>query len=298
MRALPALAALTLLAACGGASPDPGLDRLVRVRGAQWVAAALPPEGSGPAVSFVDVRAPNVLPGEGAVRVSGRAAPGAWALNLATDREDSHWVLPVGLPDSEVPQELSWEALLDFSRALAPGPLELRVQAAGASGEPGPLTTVALEVLPLVPPGALVVTLEWDANVDADLLVVDPAGVTLGGKNLNTWSPPPPGSPPGPPGAANSGGVLDQDSNANCVLDGRRRENAVWSQAAPAGHYRVLVALARTCGLGATRFQVTVRREGEVLTSAGGALYASDALAYPDEPQKAAGVLALEFDLP
>jgi hypothetical protein len=287
-----------LLAGCGGATSDPGLDLQLQVRGAQLVRGPLPAGGAGPTVTFVDVRAPRVTPGDGAIRVGGRTSLGAYALNLATDRDEAYWVLPSGYPDSEVQGELSWEALLDFSRALEPGPFQLLVQATDGDGQPGAVTAASFEALPLYPPGELVVTLEWAANADADLLVEDPAGVTLGGKNVNTWSPSPPGSPPQPPDAWMSGATMDFDSNANCVIDGRRRESAVWSATAPAGRYRVLVALAQSCGLASSAFQVSVRRQGTVLATTSGVLYESDALGYPQEPPKAAGVLALEFDVP
>lgn len=287
-----------VLVSCAGSTADPGADLQLRVRGAQLVRAPLPDSAGGPAVTFVDVRAPRVLPGDGAVRVGGRTTAGVYALNLAIDREDAYWIISSGFPDSEVPGDLSWEALLDFSRALAPGPFALRVQAADGDGVPGPVATGAFEALSLYPSGELVVTLEWDANADVDLFVVDPNGVTLGGKNLNTWSPSPPGSPPQPPDAWQDGGTLDFDSNANCVIDGRRRENAVWSAAAPSGHYRVQVGLARTCGVASTPFVVTVRVRGEVIATSAGVLYESDALGYPTEPTKAAGILAAEFDLP
>lgn len=293
-----AIAALCALCGCRGATPDPGLDLQMRVRGAQLVRAALPAEAGGPAVTLVDVRGPRVSPGDGAVRVAGRTAGGAFALNVAIDRDDAHWVLESGLPDSEVPGELAWEALLDFSRALAPGPFQVRLQAVDGEGRPGPVAEATLEALPLYPLGALVITLEWDQNLDADLLVETPSGVLLGGKNLNTVSQPPPGGSPLPPDAFLDGGVLDQDSNANCVLDGRRRENAVWSASAPAGHYRVFAALAQTCGVDSSQFEVTVRREGELVGRALGALRASDALSYPGQPPQAPGVLALELDVP
>ena len=290
--------ALGLCLGCGGATPGQGLDLAMRVRGGQLVRRPLPVAGNGPLLTFLDVRAPRVVPGEAGTLLSGRTAAGAFSVNIGTDREAAYWIVPTGVEDSAVPGELSWQALLDFSRLLKAGPFQVLVQATDRDGHPGQVSAARYEALSLVPNGELVVSLEWDANVDADLLVVDPTGVTLGGKNINTWSPAPPGSPLDPPDAYKSGGILDQDSNANCNLDGRRRENAVWQTAAPSGHYRAMVALARSCGLARTSYQLTVRRRGEVIASAAGALYESDALAYPMEPLKAAGVWAAEFDVP
>ena len=283
---------------CSGARSDPGLDLQLRVRGAQLVRRALPAPAGGPLVTFVDVRAPRVVPGEGGTLVSGRTVRGAFAVNIGSDREDSYWIVPTGVEDSAVPGELSWQALLDFSPSLKPGSFELRVQATDGTGKPGEVSRAPYQALPLYPDGDLVVSLEWDANVDADLLVRDPSGVTLGGKNLNTWSAPPPGEPQAPPDAYKTGGILDQDSNANCLIDGRRKENAVWQSAAPKGRYVVLVALVRGCGLNSTSYRVTVRRQGKIISTVGGDLSASDALAYPQEPLKSPGVWATEFDVP
>ena len=47
-----------------------------------------------------------------------------------------------------------------------------------------------------------------------------------------------------------------------------------------------------------TSYRVTVRRQGTVLTTAGGALWASDALSYPEQPLQAAGVWVTEFEVP
>lgn len=295
---LLAITVCFLCTACGGATPDQGRDLRLRVRGAQLVRKPLPAPNGGPNVTFVDVRAPRVVPGEGGTPISGRTAAGAFAVNVATDREDAYWIVTTGVEDSAVPGELSWLALLDFSRTLEPGPFQLLVQATNSSGKGGVVSRTPYEALPLFPDGELVVSLEWDANVDADLLVVDPAGVTLGGKNINSWTPPAPGQPLAPPDAFKTGAFLDQDSNANCNIDGRRRENAVWKTIVPPGQYRVLVALTRPCGLGGTAYRLTVRRQGTSIASAVGTLFASDALGYPDEPVKAPGILAIEFNVP
>jgi hypothetical protein len=281
----PLAAAALLCCACSGSTRDPGLDLQLRVRDAQLVRAPLPQGAGGPAVTLVDVRAPRVEPGESGVRLGGRAAADTFALNLGLDREDAYWVLPSGLFDAEVPTELSFEAQLDFSRALAEGPFAVRVQAVNSDGVPGDALNAAFEALPLYPPGALVISLEWDANVDADLYVETPDGVLLGGKNVNTQS-------------SSGAGILDFDSNANCTIDGRRRESAVWSATAPPGRYRVLAALAQTCGLESTRFTVTARASGQPLGAAQGALFASDARNDPTAPTSAPGVLALELELP
>jgi hypothetical protein len=302
---MPRAARATLLvawAAAGcssGTTSDPGLDLGLRVHGAQLVRAALPTPGAGPKVTFVDVQAPRIMPGDANHPLSGRTEGSAYAVNIAIDRDQAYWIVPTGVQDTGFPGELTWEASLDFARSLAPGPFQVEVQATDKDGQPGPVSTAAFEALPLIPSGALVVTLEWDADVDADLLVQDPTGIILGGGRINTYMPPPPGTGLPPPGAWKDGGMLDVDSLANCVPDGRRRENAVWANPPPPGHYTVWAALARSCGLWGTHFVVTVRRNDNVVTTTEGALYASDALSYPDptQPPKAPGVWAADFDV-
>jgi len=78
-----------------------------------------------------------------------------------------------------------------------------------ASGPPGP------------PAGALVVSLEWDTEADLDLHVVTPDGVEIWAGNINSYQAPPPGTPVDP-AAWQAGGILDLDSNAGCVIDGRQ----------------------------------------------------------------------------
>lgn len=295
----PAHLALPLaLAACGGATADPGLDLQMRVPGAQLVRAPLPAAQSGPNVTLIEVPIARVQAGSARNRFGGRTALGAFAVNIAVDREaSSYWIVPTGVADPAT-GELTWQAVLELAKTLDPGAMKLQVQAVDEGGRTGPVAESPLEVVSLFPTGELVVTLEWSADVDADLWVTDPTGATLSPKNINTWAAPPPGNGQPDPDAWKSGGMLDIDSNANCVIDGVRRENAVWAKAPTPGHYTVRVALARPCGVPSAGWQVTVRRRAQVIATAGGELYSSDAYSYPQQPPQADGVLALEFDVP
>jgi hypothetical protein len=286
------------LVGCGAATTDPGLDLWMRVRAAQLVRQPLPSPAGGPAISSLDVRSRQFFPGEARNSFGGRAGGSAHAVNLALEGQDAYWVVPVGPFDEAVREELTWRASVDFAPFLPVGPFTLLAQAVDAAGTPGEHARAALEALSVVPAGELVVSLEWDAQVDADLVVVDPLGVVLSQKNINTWSPPPPGAPQPPPGAPRVGGVLDFDSNANCVLDGRRRENAIWTQPPPSGRHQVLVSLASACGLPRATFVVTVRKSGELVQRAGGALYEADARGSATDEDASLGVAVLEFDVP
>jgi uncharacterized protein YfaP (DUF2135 family) len=146
-----------------------------------------------------------------------------------------------------------------------------------------------------VPQGALVVSLSWDDGADLDLHVVDPNGVEIDKRNINSYQPPPPGAPPEPPGTTHDGGVLDLDSNAQCVADGVRAEHVVWTDAPPRGHYVVRVDTASMCGEAAARWRVEVLLGGAQVAAAQGTSTDADTrFAH----ELGAGVLAVEFDVP
>ena len=134
------------------------------------------------------------------------------------------------------------------------------------------------------------ISLEWDTQADLDLLVTDPLGVQIGPKNLNSYEPPPPGEPPDPPDAWREGGILGLDSNSGCVLDGVRRENAVWVQPPPPGRYVVQVAMTQPCGQVRASFRVVARTPDGEIARAEGVLYEIDA-------RIPGGLRALEFTL-
>ena len=88
------------------------------------------------------------------------------------------------------------------------------------------------EANPLNPPatGDLVVTLTWDTESNLNLHVGDPDGADIYWGNQSSQ----------PPFAFNqpdsgSFGYIDYDSNANCVIDGLRREDVIWPDPPPSG---------------------------------------------------------------
>jgi hypothetical protein len=90
--------------------------------------------------------------------------------------------------------------------------------------------------------------------VDLDLVVKTPNGVVVGGKSVTT-------APAGTTVSAASGGsfgVLDHDSNRNCVIDDIDREDVVWQTSPLAGTYLVWVNLANACGRPAVHFTVSL----------------------------------------
>ena len=97
--------------------------------------------------------------------------------------------------------------------------------------------------------GDVQVTLRWDNAADLDLHVIDPLGDEIYYSQAT----------------APSGGLLDVDANANCVLMSQPVENIFWPYGgAPVGSYQVSVFYYEACNTGPTDFTVTIRVNGEV----------------------------------
>ncbi len=98
-------------------------------------------------------------------------------------------------------------------------------------------------------------SLTWNAAVDLDLIVQTPSGARVGGKNVTT-------APPGTSvkaAAGGSNGVLDHDSNRNCVIDGIQREDIAWQTAPAAGTYEGVGPTSfSACGTPAVSFTVSL----------------------------------------
>jgi hypothetical protein len=296
-RASIGFAAITAaaLSACDGASSDLGLDAWMRVSGAQYVEGS-PPEGSaGPEVVSVDLSSNQIRAGQIGKPLSAALDPRATAAAIGLEGDRGYWIVPAGLPDVQAPDFPTFHVELSFAPDLAAGEYSLDVHAADVDGRLGPP-----RVLPLtasgepVPAGALVVTLHWDTEADLDLHVVDPAGVEIYKRNINSYEPPPPGQVPDPT-AWQKGGLLDVDSNAACVIDGRRRENVIWKDAAPSGHYVVRVDTFSLCGEASAAWRIDVRKAGAVLAHAEGRSGPIDEQMPHD---RGAGVFALDVVVP
>lgn len=291
------LAALSaaLPSACDGASSDPGFDALLRVEGAQFVAGSPPASGSGPEVVSVDLSSNQIRAGEIGKPLAAALDPSATAAAIGIEGDRGYWIVPAGLPDVQAPAFPTFHVQLSFAQELAAGEYALDVRAADAQGDFGPAETLPLTASgEPVPEGALVVSLRWDTEVDLDLHVVDPAGVEIYKRNINSYEAPPPGQAPDPT-AWQKGALLDFDSNARCLIDGRRRENVIWKDAAPPGPYLVRVDTFSLCGEAFASWTVEVRRAGAVLARAAGRSGPTDEQMPHD---RGAGVLALDVDVP
>jgi hypothetical protein len=220
-------------------------------------------------------------------------AANAVALGLVGDR--GYWILPAGLPDVQVPDELTFSASLSFSPLLPLGPRELEARAVDRSGRFGPVRAAPLEVQGSAEPaGQLVVSLRWTNRADLDLRVTDPRGVEVWARNINSYTPPLPGAPVEPDGPL-AGGVLDFDANGACIPTGRRRENVVWTQPPPSGRYLVRVDAPSLCREPSAPWSVQVVLRGATIGAAEGVALEADT-----RPPHGlgAGRLAVEFTVP
>ena len=277
--ALLALLALLENAACDGVSADRGLDAEMVVSGAQFFAGAMPAAAAGPAVVSFDLSSNALYAGEIDKPLRGALAPAATsaAIGLAGDR--GYWVVPAGLPEIAAPGFPTFDVTVSFAETLRPGSYELVVRAVDdlshfGAPEARELTARAAPQ----PEGALIVSLRWDTEADLDLHVTLPGGATI-------WK----------GDTTDSGGSLDVDANASCVLGGRRQEDIVWKDAPPPGRYAVRVDTFSLCTAAFSDWSVEARLGSALLGRAAGESLPTDTFVTHD---RGAGILALEFDVP
>jgi len=237
----------------------------------------------------------EVVRGDADVRLDGRLAPGGVALHIQAVGDPDHWVLPAGGVDFVVEDELQFSAQLELSYAIQSDTIEIDLAASDADGRLGPLTRTTLAVLPDVPPSRLQVSLGWDTPVDLDLHVIDGNGVVIGAKNIAAYEPPV--GQVGDPDAWMQGGFLDYDSNRQCSLDLRNRENVLWMMEPPSGTYTVYAHLFSPCDAPAVNLVAVVQQDGEVRVQARSTLYAFDSRTHDDE-NNPPGLRLVTFDIP
>jgi hypothetical protein len=272
------LAMLPLLAGCDdtGVLVSPIALEPIQVQGGQFFSGPLP-TGTGPTVDFINTSA-SVFPA-GAINktLTGDADMGATAVLLRfTDVGSGYWSVPVGMPDIAAPNgELTWTALCSFSQDIPPGPHPLVFNAIDANGNAGPAPgqnqTETLKFLSPVPTGDVVISLTWDSSADLDLHLVAPDGTELDSQHPNTAAMRVDGGLPA--GTA----VLNRDSNAGCIQDGYRAEDAVFADQPAPGKYTLRVDMFSSCGAPTADYVVTVTVQGVVKGTFKGFLIAADA---------------------
>jgi hypothetical protein len=295
VRLTVAVAALTLAAGCSGATTDPGLDALLRVPGAQFHRGAAPAAMTGPKLGQFTNASSIIRPGELNAPVSGVATRDTTGIAIYLVGDPGYWIIAPGAEDGGLAGQLDFSAKLSFSPLLPDGTYSVIGRAVNAAGQFGPPTTLTLNTPPDTPTAStLLVSLRWDTEADLDLHLVIPDGTEIWSDKINSFNPPPPGQMVDA-GAYKSGGILDFDSNSNCVIDGRRLENIYWTETPPSGHYIARVDTWSLCGVPQANWHLDVTLNGNPLGSAAGSSLDSDA-ALPHG--KGDGLTALQFDVP
>lgn len=275
---------------------DTGADATMHIAGAQFFRGSMPAgSASGPAVMQVKLTSNNIWEGLSNDPIRGALAPTATAAAVALQGDVGYWVVTAGVPSVATPDDPSFAATAAFSTGILVGTsYTLVVCAVDQAGQFGPPTeqTLVAETSPTNPPatGDLVVTLTWDTESNLDLHVVDPAGTEIDSANPSTE---PPFAYDQPDGG--SWGYIDYDSNANCDIDGLRREDAIWPNTPPSGSYTVRVDTPSLCGQPIAHWTVRVVLEGSPITQASGVALAADTMGTHG---LGSGVLALEFTVP
>ncbi len=294
MRPVHVVLAMLLSACTEGATDDPALSSMMRVDGAQFVPGKPPAPSGGPSVESIDLLTNTIWPGYDDKLLTGALGPTATSALVDLVGDDGYWIVLSGPPDVSTPTLPSFRATAQFATTLLPGAYTLEVRAVDVNGLVGSASTQPLTALDGPPGsalnGALVVTLTWDTESDLDLHVVDPLGNEIFHGNPTSANAYAPGG-----STDQNPGILDVDSNANCVIDGRRQEDVTWATDPPSGKYLVRVDAASLCGQVIAHYQVRALLHGKSVGAAEGIALDQDTWGAHD---RGAGTLVLTFDVP
>jgi uncharacterized protein YfaP (DUF2135 family) len=280
--------------ACSSSVPaDTGADAAMQLTHARFVRGAMP-EGSpaGPAVASVDLVNDDIAPLLSNDPIAGNLGANATSAAIGLQGDVGYWIVVAGVPNVATPTDPSFATSAAFSSGISAGEYTLVVRAVDDEGHFGPPSTQTLtSTASTTPTGALVVTLTWDTESDMDLHVVDPLGDEIFHGDMSS-------EPPfqvDPPDGGASYGYLDWDSNAGCVIDGKREEDVIWPPTPPSGAYLVRVDAASLCGQSIAHWKVDVLLDGVTIATASGVAVDADTRGDHD---RGAGVLALQFSAP
>jgi hypothetical protein len=304
MRVWPLLSLLALLfphlLGCEGASAQSGTVCTLRIQGAQYLPGELDQDDHEPLpeVHRIDSDNNSVYRGITKKKLAGAVGPGSSSVLVGLQGDSGHWVLPVQSLDTSAPGDFTFAGQASLSELAPLGPATLLFRAVSKEGAIGPVVKHAWKITETAVSGGLVISLDWDTDADLDLRVTAPDAT---GKEVEIWSrktstaiKPGPGDPPLTEEDLATVGRLDFDSNAQCVLDGRRQENVTWvSKPAPANQlYTARVDTFSLCGGTLARWRVRVLLDGQEVLSARGQVGESDTR-FDHGP--GAGLQALQF---
>jgi len=195
-----------------------------------------------------------IIPGLQNKQISGRLDPGSTAVPSVFSRRHRLWILPADVPDADSPTQRP---------SMPVYPFLLRCQNLLRSHRPrtqpsqsiGPATPCGFGREPSLPP-----TGNWwfhcggiRGPISKSACRSTPTGSEIWAGNINSLDRYSDVCQRPMAGAMSEAGILDFDSNAGCVIDGRCNENVVWSVAAPAGDNVARVDTFSLCGNSAAR---------------------------------------------
>ena len=274
------LALVLLSVACSGEPLTEGMREPLQVQDTQFRKGALPglpPLSSdevnagvaptSPTVTSVNLANSLIPVGDPGRSFNGRTTPDAVAVGVRlSGLGTGYWLLPTRTADVINDGELEWSLRAAFSHDVPTGKRRLLFAALDAQGHSGTQAVLDLCLASEVPdngnacdpktaPPALVVSLHWDAAVDLDLRVVTPAGKIVDPKHPSTALADQDGNVD--PNADGTG-LIGYDSFANCVNDGRRREDLVFQTTPAPGTYLIYANLYDACGASGVDFDVSL----------------------------------------
>jgi hypothetical protein len=315
LRRVVVMAALALagLACDAGVRGRTGLEQLLRVNNAILVGGTLsqaadPTAARAPAVTVSQFRG-VAFPGATNKVLAGSVQPPGRSVAVGLSDDDGYWILPApGMDEQTGGNDLQFSTTVSFASDIGAGRHDLVLRAVLADGQMGPALIQPVMITNFTDiTGTLQIRLSWDTNADLDLHVIvpvvqpDPPDPKVAA-TIEVWVNQPSSLPQRPvfnpytPEELAAGGLLDHDSNASCVIDGRRQENVVWGGAPPPGNYIVRVDATSLCGEIDAQWQVDVFLGGDPLpvhTALGEAIDSDTRFSHG----QGAGVEALEFSI-
>lgn len=272
---ISALALAAALACTGEVEQQIGLFEPLRVPDGELLDAEPPLDEAGPTVTSLDTSSGILTVGQRGRLLTGRTTEDAHAIAVRFDGLGSGWwVRPVQDRNPAYPGERDFQLRHDVGGGAPPGVHRLLLAAIDEAGRRGPAFELEVCVRddrvpdnlnscdPTIPPPALVITLEWDGDVDLDLVVETPGGKRIAhasptsGAKVDTAVPPGVVKDP-------STGRLTRDSNAECRIDGRNSESVIFQEPPPRGTYLIYADLFDACGLPGALFSAAVYRREE-----------------------------------
>jgi hypothetical protein len=247
-----------------------GASEPIQVRDAVFHTGDLPVDEAAATPEVINVGAVSSLVWQGMSNIAytGLVSKDAYAVGITFPSVSSgYWVLPAGGPDVTQDNNLGFDAIVDFSPEVPYGLQLVRFVALGEGGTPGPAFDVEICVLPDIADNSLafcdpeaearsaVLSLQWDTQVDLDLLVLVPNGKMVSAKAPTTVVVEGAASVPNEALADPTVGKLSRDSNRDCQIDGVRVESLVFSGEPPPGEYYLFASLHSACGESSVNFE-------------------------------------------